>query len=102
MQSTSRQDQMFSIVEQYLKGGQIIKDICQQYNITRQSFYYWFKKYKELHPGNSSENKFIPVKIITPSERKSPCITIVYPNKVSITIQENSDVQFIKSLVTLL
>ncbi len=93
----SKQEQMFLIVEEYHKGGQSIRALCQKNNVSKDSFYYWLEKYKRL---KSCPNKFIPVNIVSPICKSHP-ITITYPNKVSLTVEGISDLQFIKSLITL-
>jgi transposase-like protein len=99
MQPTSKQTQMFSIVQEYLKGEQSIKQICQKYQITKDSLSYWQQKYKRLSASHAVE--FVAVKVTEPVSSSQP-ITITYPNQVSITIDSITNLQFIKSLILIM
>ena len=98
MRSESKQNHMFSIVEEYLKRELSVEQLCQKYQITQHSFGYWKKKYKRITEGPAKG--FIPVTISEKHILKQP-VVITYPNKVSITINQILDFEIVKSLITL-
>jgi hypothetical protein len=89
---------MFRIVEEYSKREVSVDQLCQKYQITRHCFGYWKKKHKRI--CSEPSKGFIPVTISESPILKQPMV-ITYPNKVSITINKISDIEIVKSLITL-
>jgi len=58
------QEQMFSIVEDYLSGSHTQKQICKQYEVSLAKLGYWLRKYRQESAKSPS---FIPIYI---SEKK--------------------------------
>jgi len=44
------QREMFSLIKEWQKSGMKQKDFCNQHDITLHAFYYWLRKYKQVHP----------------------------------------------------
>ena len=103
-ETTDRQKQMFSLIEECHQGKLIRKEFCKLHSISSNCFYYWQKKYREQYPP-----KDIPVGFIRIGTRNGhnrwpvagQGIVLTYPNGVSLQIPANTSLSVIGSLIRL-
>ena len=90
--------EMFSLIRKWQNSGMNQKDFCIQHELTLHAFYYWLRKYKNLH--QTSENGFVPVEIEPlGNNSKREEIQIHYPNGVLITLDKAVSFSRIKALI---
>jgi hypothetical protein len=91
---------MSKAVAEWQSGKISIAELCDKYNCTDNSFYYWRSK---LQKQNTTAPQFIPINIPNKSEPvNSPTpIKIVYPNKVCILLEDYNNIDLIGHLVKL-
>jgi len=93
----TKQEKMFHLIEERIKLGCTIKHICKKYNISPLCYGYWQQKYKKFH---NSVSEFISVQL-PESKIHSSCIKIVYPNNVSVEIENCDNIQLVKQLINI-
>ncbi len=97
----SEQEKMYCIIEEWQKDKISKAEICRRYNISRSRFFYWLYKYQKKDEKNGKQEKFIPIEVIKPIGT-IPQIKIVYPNQVTVIIDNNHDLNFIKQLINII
>jgi transposase-like protein len=101
---------MFSLVEEYLSGGIMQKDLCQRESIKKGTFKYWQRKYREESKANSSKktskkviiSDFIPISVPVVAVPSSCELELVYPNGVRLhlnTVMDATGLSTLKELV---
>lgn len=90
----SKQDLMFSLVQQQEQSNSTIVDFCVEHAVKLPTFHYWRRKYKL---ASQEMNGFIS---ITPPKVTDPTIRLSYPNGVSIHLSR-VDLPLIAQLIRL-
>jgi len=100
---SDKQQKMFGIIKEWKNNDLTISELCKKHNITKDSFSYWNKKYNKIQNNKSVSNKveFIPLKILQPQIAKN-LLTIVFPNQVSVIIENSEDINLVKKLINLI
>jgi transposase-like protein len=107
---------MFGLVEEYLSGGIMQKDLCQREGIKKGTFKYWQRKYREDSKANSSKKSslkkkkvitsdFIPISVPVCTVPKSCELELIYPNGVRLhlnTVMDATGLSTLKQLVSCL
>lgn len=106
---------MFSLVEEYLSGGIMQKDLCEREGLKKGTFKYWQRKYREESKANSlkksSKKKkvitsdFIPISVPVVTVPSSFELELVYPNGVRLhlnTVMDATGLSTLKQLVSCL
>ena len=86
-------DQMFGHIESWQKSGVTQYRYCKNEGLSRSTFGYWHKKYKQqtpvsMLPGNKPHTGFLPVEVRALKDSLpvgSESITITYPNGIQIS-----------------
>ncbi|MDB4442950.1 hypothetical protein N9157_00420 [Saprospiraceae bacterium] len=90
----TRKEEMFELIDTQIESGLSQIQFCKKQQMSIATFSYWRQQYlsqkKENHP--SSPNKFIPIKIKTPSQSNCP-IEIQLPNKIILRCKDWSSRQ---------
>lgn len=92
---------MFALIEAYKQSGLTRKDFCEQNSIPVARFYYWQKKQRAQHFGDTGS--FIR---LTSNGREKGflsggIIVLQYPNGVSLQLSDNTPVATIRTLLSL-
>ena len=106
------------VYEQYISSGDSVRDFCNSQGIKENRFYYWINKVKLNVTASSKTPKgFIPITskdankltgvAITTRKRealsnKTQNLKLHYPNGVVLEVTEESDLEMIKQLITLI
>lgn len=99
IEKTSRQDEMFALIDQWKQSNQTKKLFCQQKGIAPSNFYYWQKKYHQEQTGSVG---FVPVLVKGSSSGLSQSIEVHYPSGVSVRVPSGSSVTLLKTLIDLI
>ena len=59
---TTRREQMYALIEHYLSSDQTQIEFCQTESISKSTFTYWLKRYRQDKP-DSSAPAFRPIPI---------------------------------------
>jgi len=98
------QDRMFNIVEEYLQKNISVTEIIKKHQITRQSFTYWREYYLKHQGHKPTEGSFIKFQVDSEKEEvrtQSTMIKIIYPNMVTLVLENTKDLFLIKQLINL-
>ena len=90
------EEQMFSLVEEFLKSGKTQREYSKDQGIGRAKFNYWVCKYKTRHRQSSAG--FIKVETVPASQDQN--LDILYPNGVRLKISA-SELFLISQLIRL-
>ena len=106
------------VYEQYISSGDSVRDFCNSQGIKENRFYYWINKVKLNVTASSKTPKgFIPITskdankltgvAITTRKRealsnKTQNLKLHYPNGVVLEVTEESDLEMIKQLITVI
>lgn len=90
----TKQEQMFSLVQQQEQSGLTIGRFCTEHNLKLNTFHYWRKRYKET---NSSSKGFIAIRSFAHADASAP-IRVSYPNGVNVDLS-SADLSLIVSLI---
>jgi len=93
----TKQEKLFDLIEERMRMGCTIVHICKKHNISPFIFGYWQRKYNNNHKAVS---EFIPVNF-PESKATGKCLKIVYPNSVTIEIENCDNFQLVKQLINL-
>lgn len=100
MDKTTREQNrkdMFTLMEQYLLGGQTQEKFCAEHAINPARFYYWLKRYRESRQG---EQGFVPVKILSGKQLHAvPTFEIQYPNGVILRLPGTTSPDYLRLLI---
>ena len=94
------QDQMFGLIEAWKQSGLSQTEFCDQKQLSRHSFGYWLKKYRNQkdkpdQPENNTAKSFFPVNITSKQQQatyETNHITITYPNGIKVCCPLNLEV----------
>ena len=96
-----RMQEMFSLIRKYEDSNISARAFNRQHNIPEHIFYYWRRKYKEVH--GSIKKGFLPVEIdppvIPPVNELRDSIHIQYPNGVQVTLDKSVSISRIRALI---
>ena len=96
-----RMREMFSLIRKFEESNISARAFYRQHNLPEHIFYYWRRKYKEVH--QPSEKGFLPVEIISPVSSQANDsrgdIHIHYPNGVLVTLDRSVSISRIKALI---
>ena len=67
MQSTTKRDKMFALIEEWKNSGKTQKQFSREQGIKYSTFLYWKKKYRESST-ESQNNGFLPLEVVASSE----------------------------------
>ncbi len=81
--SAARRDQMYAIIQRYLSSDQNQAGFCQMEQISKSTFAYWLRRYRQDKPG-STEPAFRPIPN-RPSSLAMRC-EIEFPDGFSLRI----------------
>jgi hypothetical protein len=87
----TRKEEMFRIIDQQIESGLSQIQFCKKQQISIATFGYWRQQYLSER-GQPVSNHFIPIKIKTPPQNKSP-IEIQLPNKIILRCSDWSSEQ---------
>ena len=93
----SVQNKMFGIIQEWQTEKLSRAEICRKHNISKSQFFYWLYKYQKT---KTPEEKFVPIEIIKPEKTLSQ-IRILYPNQVTVIVENICDLNLIKQLINL-
>ena len=93
----SLEEQMFSLVEEFLKSGKTQREFSLKAGIGRAKFNYWVCKYRNQHQGQPSA-AFIRVE--TTLDKQDEQLEILYPNGVRLKAG-GTDMSLISQLIRL-
>jgi len=97
--NSTREQEMFRIVETALGSGFSNKAFCEQQGIQQANFYYWKKKYQQrLLPH---QDKFISLQA-PPTNCCTNELEICYPNGVRLRLPLGMDISIVRSFIGLL
>jgi hypothetical protein len=91
-QRIKRQEEMFSLIEQWQESGKTQQLFCQEQELTYSTFYYWLKRYRQ----GLDESNFLPVEISSGSH-----IEIRYPDGVVLQLPAEVRLSTLKQLLSL-
>ena len=100
--SENRQAQMFAMVEELYQSKMTREAFCHQKRISKNSFYYWQKKYRQQ--AGAEQPGFMAVrtgKRAFVSNGVSQQIVLSYPNGVSLQLSAGTSLSMISSLLRL-
>lgn len=63
MQKDEVQQQMFRLIEGWQRSSMAQLDYCKSHDVAYHVFHYWYKKYKTVHPGQSSVQGFTALQV---------------------------------------
>jgi len=89
--------QMQVLIDKFNRSNVSKKQFCRQEGIPISVFYYWQKKFKQN--GQSSGKGFLPVEVNHKPTIQSS-VEISFPNGVVVRLEEGSDIDMIRSLIT--
>jgi hypothetical protein len=85
-------EEMFPVIEEWKASEQTIKAYCEQKDIAKSVFSYWYKKYKE----EGDAEGFIPIHLRDDNRNVTGSfIEIEYPNRVIVRLPANTKPQVI-------
>ena len=90
-----RQQEMFSLVEQWKQSNQSKISFCKNNSVNLHTFDYWHIKYKK----QNAPNDFVEIK--SAQYVSTQKLRLTYPNGVSIELPENSNLALISALIHL-
>lgn len=91
-----RQQEMFSLVEQWKQSQQSKVTFCKNNSINLHTFEYWHQKYKKQNLSTD----FIEIKP-NKNHQFPQMLRLQYPNGVSIELPANTNVSVIRALINL-
>ena len=91
-ESTQRQEEMLSLIEQWQESGKTQQVFCQEHDLTFTTFYYLLKRYRR----GLDESNFLPVEISSGSH-----IEIRYPGGVVLQLPGETRLSALKQLLSL-
>jgi len=80
---TTRREQMFALIERYLLSDQTQIEFCQTESISKSTFAYWLKRYRQDKPDGSAP-AFRPISL-RPEFSSARC-EIEYPDELILRI----------------
>lgn len=95
----NRQQQMFSLIEEYHQSGLSAKRFCAEREIKYTTLIYWIGKKKKMKTCSTTTGDFIPI-YPPPRHFGKEAMEIHYPNGVRINITRFS-LEQIRSLIHL-
>jgi uncharacterized protein YdiU (UPF0061 family) len=102
------QKEMFAHIEQWENSGQMKAKYCRERGVSRDAFYYWYKKYlkeiKSRSTANPQTTNFVPIAVdqnINPLNTKSdmPLFEICYSNGTLVRIYQPIDSHLLTTLL---
>jgi len=88
----NRQEEMLSLIQQWLESGKTQQVFCQEHDLTFSTFYYWLKRYRR----GIDESSFLPVEVSSGSH-----IEIRYPGGVILQLPAATRLSAVKQLLSL-
>ena len=95
---TTRRNEMFAVIENYLASGLTQKEFSNQLNLAINTFQYWLKKYREQNEP-SEKNAFLPLRVNT-RHNNFACV-LEFPNGIKIHWREIPEMTVLRSLLRL-
>lgn len=95
-----RQEQMYSLVEQYHKSGLSIKSFSKEHGISHYTLSYWISKKRKAENLPGVHSRFIPIAAAPSFNTSTGTLEITYPNGVKIRLS-SMDMATIGSLIRL-
>ncbi len=96
-----RQRDMFSLIRNYEESNISAREFYRQRNVPEHIFYYWRRKYIEVH--SPVEKGFLPVEVsppvLPPVNELHGRVRIQYPNGVQVTLDKSVSISRIKALI---
>ena len=89
--------QMQVLIDKFNRSNVSKKQFCHQEGIPISVFYYWQKKFKQT--DQSSGKGFLPVEVNHKPTIQSS-VEISFPNGVVVRLEEDSDIEMIRSLIS--
>ena len=101
-EKSSREQEMFALVEEYKNSGQKQKEFCINKGIAFSTFQRWLYLYRAAKSGTESKvqhskNDFIPITPHSQQAAESVCL-IDYPNGVRVRLS-HVDEKVVSSLI---
>lgn len=95
------QGDMFSLIRKYEESNISAREFYRQHKVPEHIFYYWRRKYIEVH--GPVEKGFLPIevgpRVLPPVNDPSGSVQIHYPNGVLITLDKSVSISRIKALI---
>ena len=89
--------QMFTHIEQWKQSNLTQKSYCEQHNIAYQSFHYWYKRYKNNNPTNSSAS-FVQLQV--QAQNVQPHVELLLSDGRRIVFHQPVSSEFLKALIS--
>lgn len=95
-----KQEQMFSLIDEYRRSGLSAKRFCAEHGVRYTTLMYWIGKKRRTETDAGARGGFIPISL---SSQSCPgkSIEIKYPNGVHISIPHFS-IEQLRSLIHLI
>ena len=91
--------QMFKFIEQWQQSNLTQKDYCEQQSIRYHVFHYWYKRYRQEHPGADNNNSpFIKLQIAKPVG--AGAVEIHFPDGIRLFFHEPVSSNYLKALIS--
>ena len=97
--NSTREQEMFRLVETALGSGFSNKTFCEQQGIDQANFYYWKKKYQQTRL--EYQDKFISLQA-PPTNCRTNELEICYPNGVRLRLPLGMELSVVRSFIDLL
>ena len=92
---STRKEEMFHLVEEYLKSGLSQKPFCEERHLSKSTFMYWLKKYRT---ENKQATGFIPINIS--SLNSASDYRIELPNGIRIYLNGTEGLKLIAGVIS--
>ncbi len=89
--------QMFTHIEQWKQSNLTQKSYCEQHNIAYQAFHYWYKRYKNNNPTNSSAS-FVQLQV--QAQNVQPHVELLLSDGRRIVFHQPVSSEFLKALIS--
>jgi hypothetical protein len=100
--SQTLRDQMYSLIEEWMREGGVQKIFCNKHGISVLKFQYWHKRYKEEKSAVAcSQPSFMEIDMPAP-QKKEHCggqAEVILPNGIRILLHHEVSAHFLKALV---
>jgi len=88
MQSTTKRDKMFSLIEEWKNSGKTQKQFSREQGIKYSKFLYWVKKYRKLST-DSQNNGFLPLEVVA-SDENDPTMDKTNQPRVEVVLSSGT------------
>jgi transposase-like protein len=94
-----KQHAMFSMIESWQSSGESQQAFCKSHEISFNTFYYWYKRYRQAQTTTPSPSSFIPVQV-QPVASGSPLVELILPDGRRLNIYQAVEASFLRTLLS--